>query len=64
MAECKSCSSRQVRPRDSGPRVHGGDVEAGLLCPAGRLLGHAQAGEGEPLRREQGACLLGGGLTE
>lgn len=27
-------------------------MEAGLLCPAGRLLGHAQAGEGKSLRGE------------
>ena len=54
-SECKTCSSRQVRPRDSGPSVHGGDVEAGLLCSAGCLLSHAQAGEGEPLREESRA---------
>ena len=27
-------------------------MEAGLLCPAGRLLGHAQAGEGKSLGGE------------
>lgn len=43
----------QVRSRDSRPCVHGRDVEAGLLCPAGRILCHTQAREGKMLGENQ-----------